>query len=73
MADDWQGQGLAFRLMEALIKTAKARGLRSMMGYVLATNAPMRNLAKRLGFQDAQLPEDATVHVVRRGFEGVNP
>jgi RimJ/RimL family protein N-acetyltransferase len=64
VADDWHGQGLAPRLMEALIAAAQARGLRSMMGYVLATNASMRKLAKRLGFHDSPMPEDATVRVV---------
>ena len=64
VADDWHGLGLAGRLLEILIASATARGLRCMEGYVLAVNTPMRRLAKRLGFGDRQCPEDATLRRV---------
>ncbi|MGO4391715.1 N-acetyltransferase family protein [Variovorax sp. M-6] len=66
IVDGWQGQGLAPRLMETLVAAAEAHGFRCMEGYVLSTNAPMRGLAKRLGFQESQVPGDATVRMVRR-------
>lgn len=68
IVDGWQGQGLAPRLMETLVAAAEAHGFRSMEGYVLSTNAPMRGLAKRLGFHESQCPDDATVRVVRRAL-----
>jgi len=50
VADGWQGRGLGRRLMEQLIAVARARGLRSMMGHVLAENRGMLALAQQLGF-----------------------
>ena len=41
IADDWQRKGLGRRLMSALIEVARARGLRSMIGHVLAENRGM--------------------------------
>ena len=64
VVDDWQGLGLARRLMEVLIAHAAARGLRCMEGYVLAANAPMRRLAGQLGFVDRRCEDDATLRVV---------
>jgi len=51
VTDDWCGAGLASRLMQELIRSARERGLESMEGFILSGNAPMRKLAKRLGFQ----------------------
>lgn len=51
VTDDWCGLGLASRLMQELIGSARARGLKSMEGFILSGNTPMRKLAKRLGFQ----------------------
>lgn len=68
IVDGWQGQGLAPRLMETLVAAAEAHGFRCMEGYVLSTNAPMRGLAKRLGFRDSPCPGDATVRVVKRAL-----
>lgn len=64
VADDWHRLGLANRLMAVLIEMARARGFRTMEGYVLATNAGMRRLARRLGFTDAACPGDATTRIV---------
>src|SRR5258705_9384095 len=61
VADDWHGLGLARRLMETLIEIARARGLHRMEGFVLPANSGMRGLATRLGFADAQCPEDRTL------------
>jgi RimJ/RimL family protein N-acetyltransferase len=66
MVDDWQGLGLARQLMELLILIAKAHGYRTMEGYVLASNTPMRQLAARLGFEDGPCPGDAGVRIVTR-------
>jgi len=51
VTDEWCGAGLASRLMQELIRSARARGLKSMEGFILSGNTPMRKLAKRLGFQ----------------------
>ena len=70
VADDWQGLGLASRLLEILIAQATARGLRCMEGYVLAINTPMRRLAKRLGFVDRPCHDDAALRVMSISLAG---
>lgn len=64
VGDDWHGIGLARSLLQVLIGAARARGYRTMEGYVLASNSSMRGLAHRLGFADTQCPDDATLRVV---------
>ena len=70
IVDDWQGQGMASRLLQTLIDAARAHGFKTMEGYVLSANAPMRGLAKRLGFHDSACPGDATVRIVTRPLDG---
>jgi GNAT superfamily N-acetyltransferase len=65
VADGWQRVGLASRLMRELIEAARARGLRHMEGFVLAGNAGMLDLARRLGFTVKTDPHDQTVAIVR--------
>jgi GNAT superfamily N-acetyltransferase len=66
VVDGWHGLGLARPLLEALMRTARDRGFRGMEGYVLATNAPMLRLAKRLGFREGPSDEGASVRRVHR-------
>jgi len=65
ISDDWQGAGLASRLMRALIEDARARGLGRMDGFVLASNRPMLALAQRLGFSVGPSEEGPSVKLVR--------
>lgn len=66
VADDWQGAGLARRLLENLIDEARARGFKSMDGYIFASNRPMLALAAKLGFTAHDDPDDPAVRIVRR-------
>lgn len=64
--DAWQGSGLAGILMQRLIGVARSRGLRTMVGLVLRTNARMLKLARQLGFRCERDPADRdTVRVIR--------
>lgn len=64
--DAWQGSGLAGILMHALIGVAHSRGLATMEGTVLATNARMLKFTRQLGFRAVRDPEDRdTLRVVR--------
>jgi acetyltransferase len=64
--DAWQGTGLAGILMQALIDVARARGLATMEGSVLATNTRMLKFMPQLGFAVQHNPQDSgTVRVVR--------
>lgn len=70
VTDDWQGAGLASRLMNELIRDARARGLKRMDGYVLASNRPMLELARRLGFTVGPSEEGPSVRLVRLELAG---
>jgi L-amino acid N-acyltransferase YncA len=65
IADSWRGAGLASSLLRALIRDAGTRGLKRMEGYVLATNSPMLDLARRLGFTVGASEEGPSVKLVR--------
>ena len=58
VADDWQGKGLARRLMSTLIDTASSNGLRYMHGDFLAENSRMLAFVASLGFVLSTHPED---------------
>ncbi len=61
VADDWQGKGVAHKLMEALIEYARYRNLETMVGHVLADNHGMKTLARTLGFQITTDPDDSSL------------
>lgn len=66
VADGWNGQGLARRLLALLCDAARRNGVDTLEGAVLACNARMLALAGGLGFEAE--PEDAegVVRVWRR-------
>ena len=61
IADAWQGRGIGRRMMEKLIAVARSRGLERIYGDVLATNRPMLEFCRRLGFTLGRHPDDPTV------------
>lgn len=65
VADAWQGKGVAGRLMRALIRDARARGLERMEGYVLAANTRMLAFVRKLGFRVEFDADDPAVRVAR--------
>jgi GNAT superfamily N-acetyltransferase len=71
VVDEWHGRGLARLLLQTLMRTARARGFTRMEGYILATNAAMLGLAKRLGFATIESPDGPTVCRVRRDLAAV--
>lgn len=73
VADGWEGIGLGSGVLRRLIEGARERGLQWMEGYVLATNQPMLQLARALGFESRLDPEDYTVRVVRLELQGSTP
>ncbi len=58
VADDWQGKGLARRLMGVIIDTARSRGIKYMNGEFLSENRRMIQFVTSLGFVLAPHPED---------------
>jgi len=66
VADAWQRQGLARRLLERLMQIAAARGVRRLAGDVLEKNHAMLNLAVELGFDMEISPEPGVITLTRR-------
>ncbi|MGQ0676121.1 MAG: bifunctional acetate--CoA ligase family protein/GNAT family N-acetyltransferase, partial [Rhodospirillales bacterium] len=56
---DVSGRGLGGILMDRILKHARRRGIAEVWGDVLAENATMLDLCRRLGFAVAASPEDA--------------
>jgi acetyltransferase len=58
VSDGWQKKGIASELMKLLIEAARARGLKNMIGEVLASNVKMLDFVRRLGFKLTTDPAD---------------
>ncbi|MGH9577878.1 MAG: GNAT family N-acetyltransferase [Terriglobales bacterium] len=69
VADAWQRQGLARKLLERLIAVAAQRGVRRFVGDVLEDNHAMLALARNLGFDASEHPSEPGVLVVTRTFD----
>jgi len=61
VADAWQGLGLGEQLLTALTRYAGAAGITEGTGSILASNAPMLSLARKLGAQVRSDTDDATL------------
>jgi acetyltransferase len=59
VADNWQGKGLARRLMGVIIDTARSRGVKYMNGDFLGENRRMIQFVTTLGFVLSPHPEDS--------------
>ena len=67
VADDWHHTGIAQRLLQALIDSARAHGFETLEGLVLSDNADMLDFVRTFGFDVQRAAEDcATVRVVKR-------
>lgn len=58
---DMKGKGLASHLMRRLIDWGRSRGLKEIVGQILADNHPMLAFIKRLGFEVHRMPDDPEV------------
>ena len=64
--DAWQGTGVAGILMLELMAVARGRGLKTMVGYVLASNHKMLKFCHQLGFEfHREMGEGDTINVVK--------
>ncbi len=50
ISDNWQGKGIGSSLLRQCLKAAKGKGVKQVMGIVLAENTQMVKLGKKLGF-----------------------
>jgi acetyltransferase len=67
VADDWQGVGLGRAMLSRLAQHARARGIARLEGSVLADNAPMLALVRKLGGRLRSDPDDAAALLVTIG------
>jgi acetyltransferase len=58
--DRYQGKGLGYKLVDAIIGIAHDKGLEEIHGDVLSTNEKMLNVARKLGFTATPLPDKVT-------------
>lgn len=68
--DRWQGKGIGRRLLSVLLQLAQRTRVRWLYGDVLADNAPMLALARRLGFVQQAHPLDERLTRVVRFVDG---
>ena len=66
VADAWQQRGIAHRLMERLMETARSHSLALVEGDVLTSNHTMLQLATKLGFSIEISPDDPHIKHIRR-------
>ena len=69
LAEDWRGAGLAAVLLSSLVRRARRDGYRRMVGSVIADNAPMLALARKLKFSVHPVADDSTVVRVERTLQ----
>lgn len=55
--DDYQGKGLAYKLLDYLIGIAEEKKLEEFFGYIEATNVKMQKLCEKLGMSKAPMPD----------------
>lgn len=65
LRSDLKGRGLGWKLMELIIRYAKAEGLKTIVGEVLSENTTMLAMCRRLGFDISSSEEQSDIKVVR--------
>lgn len=66
VADDWQSSGIGTRLVEALIHSARRRGLAQIQAEVLATNRGMMEFLQRRGFTLSDSPRGPGLRIAHK-------
>ena len=62
---DLKGRGLGYLLMQTIIEYARAEGLKTIEGQVLAENTAMLTMCRELGFDVAFDPQGADICIVK--------
>ncbi|HLF98390.1 MAG TPA: GNAT family N-acetyltransferase [Methylococcaceae bacterium] len=66
--DAWQNKGIGSRLLSSLIEAARERGVKTLVGGILAHNSRMLDLAKSIGFVCQPTPDDVGVVTVTKSL-----
>ncbi|GIZ51327.1 GNAT family N-acetyltransferase [Noviherbaspirillum aridicola] len=70
VSDERQRNGIATRMIRALIRVARGAGIEKIQGDVLAENEPMRALMMGMGFRLERHPEDV---LLRKAWKQLAP
>jgi acetyltransferase len=65
VTEAWRGRGVAMLLMHYLECRARGRGVTTLVGDVLRSNAPMRTLARKAGFGTGEPADARLVRIVK--------
>jgi acetyltransferase len=71
VGDPWQGRGVGARLFQHGLSVAKERGIESIFGTVLAENATVLALVRRLGFR-IKWDADAHTYDIRLDLKSID-
>jgi acetyltransferase len=66
--DAWQNKGIGSRLLSALIEAARERGVKTLVGGILAQNSRMIDLAKSIGFTCHPTPDETGIVTVSKAL-----
>lgn len=68
VADNWQGKGLGTKLMQALIAVARVKGIKKMIGNILASNNNMLDMVKNMQFT-VRRGDDPSIKLVEKDLQ----
>lgn len=68
VADEWQGKGIATRLLHNLTTAAAIAGIQRLEGLVRHDNIAMRRLARNQGFESAPYAQDPLTFKISKPF-----
>lgn len=68
VADAWTDKGVAWHLMQALMRHAARSGLRRMEGFVLSQNRRMLDFVRALGFEVRPSVKGPAIKIVSRNL-----
>ena len=69
VADDWQGKGIATKLLRHLFSIAAEVGISSIEGFILRGNTSMLKLAREFGFRIQPATEDPSIVCVFKDIQ----
>ncbi len=64
ISDALQGKGIGSSLLKQCLKAAQSRGVKQVMGFVLAENTQMLVLARKLGFSLNRMPDSGEYELI---------
>ncbi|MBC2703183.1 GNAT family N-acetyltransferase [Desulfobacula sp.] len=64
ISDEWQGKGIGSSLLKLCLKASQSKGVKQVVGVVLAENTQMLMLGKKLGFSVKRHPDSGEYDLI---------